>query len=220
MGAEVIRVFLVTENRLIQEALTRMLHNKGDIRVIGASGVSPQILAEASAALPDVLLSDTAIHALDTLAIIPELRKTLPALKVIMIGMENDSDMFLRAVRSGIAGYLLKEASIVEIAAAVRSVAQKEAVCPPCLLHALFETVQKGGNGARSMQIRSGLGLTRREQQLVQMISLGLTNKEIANQLNLSENTIKNHVHRILRKLGVNGRLGMVEACRVRELAA
>jgi DNA-binding NarL/FixJ family response regulator len=80
---------------------------------------------------------------------------------------------------------------------------------------ALFERVANQKTHPPSFAIRHNLGLTRREQQLVQMISRGLTNKEIASQLNLSEQTVKNHIHRMLRKLGATDRLGAVELCRV-----
>jgi DNA-binding NarL/FixJ family response regulator len=117
-------------------------------------------------------------------------------------------------VRDGIAGYVLKDASAMEVAAAVRSVANGEAVCPPSLCLALFERVANQNAQPASFVIRHNLGLTRREQQLVQLISGGLTNKEIATQLNLSEQTVKNHVHRMLRKLGATDRLSAVELCR------
>jgi len=103
----------------------------------------------------------------------------------------------------------------MEVAAAVRSVASDEAVCPPSLCLALFERVATQNTHPSNFVIRHNLGLTRREQQLVQMISHGLTNKEIASQLNLSEQTVKNHIHRILRKLGATDRLGAVELCRM-----
>ena len=102
----------------------------------------------------------------------------------------------------------------MEVAAAVRSVANDEAVCPPGLCLTLFERVANQNTQPASFVVRHSLGLTRREQQLVQMISRGLTNKEIASQLNLSEQTVKNHIHRMLRKVGATNRLGAVELCR------
>jgi DNA-binding NarL/FixJ family response regulator len=134
---------------------------------------------------------------------------------VVMVGMEANRETFLRAVRDGVVGYVLKDASAVEVAAAVRSVAGDEAVCPPTLCLNLFQYVATQRAQAPSFHIKHSLGLTRREQQLVQMISRGLTNKEIASQLNLSEQTVKNHIHRMLRKLGASDRLAAVELCRM-----
>jgi DNA-binding NarL/FixJ family response regulator len=123
-------------------------------------------------------------------------------------------------VREGIVGYILKDASAMEVASSVRAVATGEAVCPPALSLALFEQVAKQSNQPNHFSIRHNLGLTRREQQLVRMISHGLTNKEIASQLNLSEQTVKNHIHRMLRKLGASDRLNAVELCRLPDVVA
>ena len=211
---ESVQVFILAENRLLREALTRILGKKNDIRVVGASAFSPDVVEQISSAAPDVLLSDSAAVALSDLRVVSEVRSAIPGLKVVMIGMDADREVFLRAVRDGIVGFVLKDASAMEVATAVRSVANNEAVCPPGLCLALFESVASRNNAA-SFVIRHNLGLTRREQQLVQMISHGLTNKEIASQLNLSEQTVKNHIHRMLRKLGATDRLGAVEICRM-----
>jgi DNA-binding NarL/FixJ family response regulator len=215
--SENVQVFILAENRLLREALARILSKKSDIRVVGASAFSPDVVAQISSAGPDVLLSDSAAVALSDLRLISEVRAAIPGLKVVMIGMDAEADIFLRAVRDGIVGFVLKDASAMEVAAAVRSVANHEAVCPPSLCMALFERVASQNQNAHSASfvIRHNLGLTRREQQLVQMISHGLTNKEIASQLNLSEQTVKNHIHRMLRKLGAADRLGAVELCRM-----
>jgi two-component system response regulator DevR len=105
---------------------------------------------------------------------------------------------------------VLKDASSKEVTEAVRAVARGVAVCPGELCLTLFQYVCSGV----SFQAGRRLGLTRREQQLVAMIGRGLTNKEIASQLNLSEHTVKNQVHRMLQKVGVNRRLAIVELCR------
>ena len=213
-AVESVQVFILAENRLLREALARILGKKNDIRVVGASAFSPDVVEQISRAAPDVLLSDSTAVALSDLRLVSEVRAAIPGLKVVMIGMDADREIFLRAVRDGIVGFVLKDASAMEVATAVRSVANNEAVCPPGLCLALFESVASRNNAA-SFVIRHNLGLTRREQQLVQMISHGLTNKEIASQLNLSEQTVKNHIHRMLRKLGATDRLGAVEICRM-----
>lgn len=210
-----VQVFILAENRLLREALTRILSKKNDIEVVGASPFSSDVVGQISGVAPDVLLSDSAAVALSDLRLVAEVRAALPGIKVVMIGMDADKETFLRAVRDGIVGFILKDASAMEVAAAVRSVANDEAVCPPSLCLALFERVANHNPPPSSFVIRHNLGLTRREQQLVQMISRGLTNKEIASQLNLSEQTVKNHIHRMLRKLGATDRLGAVEICRM-----
>jgi DNA-binding NarL/FixJ family response regulator len=214
MAQDHIGVYLLAGNRLLREALAKLLQKRGDICLLGSTGLSSQIVEQIAAVGPDVLLCDLPIDALAKLPITREIRKAVPGIKIVMIGMDEDEQVFLCAVLDGVVGYLLKEASASEIADAVRAVANDNAVCPPSLCRTLFTYVSSSETSqAPRLPIRHDLGLTRRELQLVQMIAQGLTNKEIAARLNLSENTIKNHVHRMLRKLGARDRLGMVEAC-------
>jgi DNA-binding NarL/FixJ family response regulator len=211
---QVIGVFILAENRLLREALARLLGKKNSIRVVDACSFSPQVVRQVAEASPDVLLSDSSALASPDLRVISEVRAALPGLKVVMIGMEADPQVFLHAVREGIAGYVLKDASAMEVASAVRAVADGHAVCPPTLCMALFEFVAAERSQPFNFRLKHDLGLTRREQQLIQMIDRGLTNKEIATQLNLSEQTIKNHVHRMLRKLGAPDRSAAADLCR------
>jgi DNA-binding NarL/FixJ family response regulator len=217
---EVIRVFILAENRLLREALTLLLGKKSNICVVDARAMSPQTVSQVCEASPDILLSDSSALASPDLQVLAEVRAALPGLKVITIGMEEDRNTFLQAIREGVAGYVLKDASAIELAAAVRAVAEGRAVCPPNLCMALFEFVAEDRSQLFGFRLGHDLGLTRREQQLVQMIDRGLTNKEIAAQLGLSEQTVKNHVHRMLRKLGAPDRLAAAELCRPsREMA-
>jgi two-component system NarL family response regulator len=213
VAPEPVEVFILADNRLMREALARILNKKNDIQVVAAAAFSPDIVQQIEQLAPDVVLSDSAAVMLSELRLISEIRTALPGCKVVMIGMEADQVSFLRAVRDGIVGYVLKDASAMEVAAAVRAVANGEAVCPPRLCLALFEELASQNTQAGRLLANHDLGLTRREQQLVHMISHGLTNKEIAAQLNLSEQTVKNHIHRMLRKLGASDRMAAVEIC-------
>jgi two-component system, NarL family, response regulator DevR len=215
-----ISVYLLAENRLLREALARILSKKSDIQVTGSSPFSCEAVEAIVAASPDVLLFDCMPFTSCDVSVIPDLRKTMPALKVVMIGMECDRELFLRYVREGAVGYVLKDASALEVAAAVRAVMEGEAVCPPSLCLDLFDYVCQQSRLLPNFRVKQQLGLTRREQQLVEMIGRGLTNKEIAQQLNVAEQTIKNHVHRMLRKVGVNDRLAVVDLCRTQGLVA
>ncbi len=208
-------VFLLAENRLLREALTRILAKKSDIEIVGAVAFAPETLEAIVAASPRVLLFDP-VDLRSGLAFLRMLREAVPGLRVIMIGMEESSELLISAVRQGVAGYMLMEASASEIVAAVRFVVNGGAVCPPELCRALFTQVAAQAPAVPSFEIQNELGLTRREQQLVEMVGRGFTNKEIASELNLSEQTVKNHVHRVLRKVGVRNRLQAVEACRSR----
>jgi two-component system, NarL family, response regulator DevR len=135
-----------------------------------------------------------------------------------MIGMDADEQSFLHSVQEGALGYLVKDASAAEIASAVRTVANGEAVCPAQLCTSLFRYVARQRKQVPSFHVKVSLGLTNREQQLVLLIGRGMTNKEIASQLCLAEQTVRNHVHRMLRKVGANDRLAVVEMCRMHGL--
>ena len=119
-----------------------------------------------------------------------------------MVDMDPDERTFLRAVGEGVVGYVLKDASATEVADTIRAVFAGEAVCPPALSMTLFNVVQR----RLSLPTPSRV-LSRREQELVALLRERLTNKEIAARLNLSEQTVKNHVHRMMRKIGAPDRL-------------
>ncbi|HTW24585.1 MAG TPA: response regulator transcription factor [Candidatus Baltobacteraceae bacterium] len=120
--------------------------------------------------------------------------------------MQDDTKHFLKAVSYGALGYVLQEASAVDVVAAIRGVAHGEAMCPARLARVLFDYVASHRNTAHAGRVRKQFQLTRREQQLIPLVGRGLTNKEIAAELSVSEQTVKSHIHRILRKIGVEDR--------------
>jgi DNA-binding NarL/FixJ family response regulator len=219
LGTARIKVFLLAENRLLREALARVFAKKPDITVAGACAFTPLVVEQITAAGPDLLLLDSFTTALSHLEFIREIQRCVPGLKVVMIGMDADENAFVRAVREGAVGYVLKDASALEVVASVRSVANGEAVCPPQLSLALFRCVAQQVSHVPNLWVKKSLGFTVREQQLVSLIGRGLTNKKIAAQLQLSEQTVRNHVHRMLRKVGASDRLAVVELCRQQGLA-
>ena len=210
MSSESIHIFLITQNRLLGEGLTKVIGERGNIHVLGAAAFSGETMGRIAAERPDVLLVDSMVDVASGLEIIPEVRRHVPDSKVVLIGMSPDRELFLNAVQEGVVGYVLTDASSKDVVDAVLAVARGMAVCPPEFYITLFHVISTGVSFHRGGR----LGLTRREQQLVAMIGRGLTNKEIASELNLSEHTIKNQVHRMLRKVGVNRRLAIVELCR------
>jgi DNA-binding NarL/FixJ family response regulator len=131
--------------------------------------------------------------------------------KSLLIAMADDRSSFLTAIRRGARGYVLQNASAADVVAAVRSVAEGHAVCPPHYTEVLFDYVATQTTELPNGQKHAQWGLTRREQQLIPLIGRGLSNKEIANHFNISEQTVKNHIHRILRKVGVMDRLSIYE---------
>jgi len=221
MGLQKIaEVFLLAENRLLREALTRLLSKKSDIRVVGANSYSASVHDEIVATRPNIIVLDSGGLASSKAPLISALLAAISGLRVVMVDMDPDENTFLRAVREGVVGYVLKNASAMELAGTIRAVAMGEAVCPPSLSMVLFRTVARGLNAPPSFSWGAELGLSRREQQMVELLRERLTNKEIAARLNLSEQTVKNHVHNILRKVGVPNRLTVVERCELDRVRA
>lgn len=212
-----IKVFLLAQNRLLLEALTRILQKKPEFDIIHAIACAPETVGMVSCSGCDVLIVDSSVVDVYGFQTVREALEASPCLKALMIGMEADEDLFLKAVSAGVAGYVLKEASAMDVVSAIRAVAREEAVCPPRLCLSLFRHVARAYIGLPNIRVKSQLGLTRRQQQLVPLLAQGLTNKEIATQLNLSEQTVKNHIHRMLQKVGAGDRLSVVEMVKVNQ---
>jgi len=206
------QVFLLVENRLVRETLVRFLQKQSDLRVVG-QGCLPEALDEIFDSQCDIVVLD-GLRTASLLGCHLLGRLQAPGtLGVVLIDMQDDEGQFLTAVRSGVSGYLLSDASASEVVSAVRAVARGEAVCPPRLCLTLFRFVARTAREAPT-HIKPGTmhGLTIRQQQLISLVARGLTNKEIASQLNLSEFTIKNHLHRIMKQVEAESRHAMVRA--------
>jgi DNA-binding NarL/FixJ family response regulator len=207
-------VFLLCENRLLREALLRILGKRNDLSMVGACGYSSSAMNEVVASQPRVVVLDSVRLALGPALLLRLINQSLPNARTVMIGMESREEDFLNAVREGVAGYVLREASAAEVSNALHAVAVGESICPPCFMAKLFQ------HAAQHLALRQNLWalnpsrLSRREQQLLTLLCAGLTNKEIANQLHLSEHTVKNHVHRILRKTGTTDRVELIDLYR------
>jgi len=208
-----IRVFLLIENRLLREALTRLLRKRGDILIVGRGNqdeITPQVLLDTDSAvltldfadarwLPSRFFSDYPHH-------------LSRHFKALLVGMECDQRQFLNAVRAGASGYMLKDASAGEVVAAIRAIVRGEAICPPRLCGVLFHMVSQMPELNAPEPACAPPVLTLRQRQLVGLVAKGLTNKEIASYLNLSEFTVRNHIHRILKQADVRTRREAVQA--------
>ncbi len=201
-----IRVLVAAENRLLREALARALRKDNSIRVVSTIDFASETVKQIAQAKPDVLIIDPTGADFSIVKLVADAIGEVPDLKVILSGMEVDHLAFLRSVQAGIAGYLLKDASANDVVAAVHSTARGEAICPPELCLALFNWVARQEMPICSPDGNQQIRLTRREAQMLHIVIRGLSDKEIAMHLNLSEQTVKNHVHRLLHKLGTANR--------------
>ena len=208
-----IRVLLLIYNRLLREALVRLFRKKPDFDVVEQASATDERPMGIFKNVCDVLLIDSFVPG-----------RLPPCLagpgggradfKVVVIGMDADEEQFIDAVRFGVSGYLLQDASASDVVNAVRAVGRGEAVCPPQLCSALFRFVAQTPKEKPLSDSPSKPDLTFRQQQLVTLVAKGLTNKEIASHLNLSEFTVRNHIHRILKQVDAGSRSEAVEAIR------
>ena len=137
-----------------------------------------------------------------------------PGLKVLLLGTAERNEDLLVYVRGGVNGFLEVGATATEIVEGVRALGRGEAVCSGAQCALLFRYFEQEAEAFPSAALHRDLGLTRREQQLIPLLTQGLTNKEIANHFSLSEQTVKNHLCRMKRKIGAHGRLEIVDVCR------
>jgi len=212
--ARTARLFLIIENRMLREAMTALFLKQPDFTLVNSVRYSESVCGLVASSNCEVLLADQASATVFPANFISDLLVLSAGKRVILFGMENDPALFLQAVRSGVSGYLLGEASAEETIAAVRRVVAGEAVSPPNLCHHLFQFVARTtreGAMVLNQQLCYRLGLTARQQQLIALLARGFSNKEIAESMSLSEFTVKNHVHRIMRRLNAQSRYAAVQ---------
>lgn len=215
-SAGIINVYLVAEHRLFRQMLVRRFEKRTDLRVVGEGSRSESTGEKISASQCNVLLLDSLGTSFNT-DLCTDILRNSPQVKLLFFGMEDDPQDFLAAVRSSASGYVLKDASAGELIAAIRDVAEGKAVCPSKLCMTLFKVI-----ASEAREKRNGVGqmvagtsrLTHRQRQLVGLVATGLTNKEIAAKLNLSEFTIKSHLRRLMRQVDAGSRHDIVSLIR------
>lgn len=216
------KVYLIAQNRLLRETLVRLFQKRSGISVVGEgrySDLNSQDIAKTDC---DLVLLDS-LSTPESISLVEELGAHAPQAKIILFGMDEDKDCFLKALRLGIRGYLLKDASSAEVVSAVQGIMRGEAVCPPRLCAVLFEFVSRElrrGSTMSDLKTASGLGLTYRQRELMRLVAAGLTNKEIAASLNLSEFTVRNHISRVMKQVEADNRHEAVEVIRASNLLA
>lgn len=211
-----INVYLLAENRLLRDTLARLLRKRAEIDVVGVSRSSETVKDEIFASRCDVVLTDSFENEACA-SFLGDCLDQDSGIKVLLFGMNDDIEVFLKSVYLGICGYLLKEASAAEIVSAVRAAVRGEATCPPSLCMALIQYLsRKKYEKTESVeaQLANQKALTPRQLQLVRLVAEGLTNKEIAANLNLSQFTVKNHLRRVMRQVEAVSRHDAVDVLR------
>jgi DNA-binding NarL/FixJ family response regulator len=200
--ADTIHVMLADDHAVVREGLRVFLELQEGIEVVGEAADGEEALAMAQRLRPHVILMDLVMPRLDGVAAMRELRRWLPDTRVIALTSFLDDERLLPAIQAGAAGYLLKDVEPSELARAVRAAKAGEAMLDPAAAARLVDAVAQGATPAPATRER----LTRREQEVLELIAGGRSNKRIAFELGISEKTVKAHVGRVLAKLGVSDR--------------
>lgn len=193
-------VLLVDDHPVVREGLRGMIDAEPDLTVVGEAGSGTEAVSMAQSLCPDVILMDLRMPDVDGVTATERILATSPDIRIVVVTTyESDSDI-LRAVEAGAAGYLLKDATRAELAAAVRDAADGKTVLAPSVADRLVRFVRRPPPAS----------LSSREVDVLALVSEGLTNADIGRRLHISEATVKTHLLRAFNKLGVSDRTAAV----------
>ncbi|HEX2738136.1 MAG TPA: response regulator transcription factor [Acidimicrobiia bacterium] len=209
-GSRPIRVVIVDDHALFRRGLDLVLSEEPDIEIVGEAGDGVEAVTRTQELLPDIVLMDVRMPRATGIDAARAIRDTLPDTKVIMLTVSEDEDDLYEAVKAGANGYLLKEVAIEEVADAVRSVARGHSLISPSMASKLLSEFNVLARRAEERQRVMSPRLTDRELEVLKLVAKGLSNREIASELFIAENTVKNHVRNILEKLHLHSRMEAV----------
>ena len=205
-----VRVLIVDDHALFRRGLQMVLEDEPDIDVVGEASDGSEAVKTAEETTPDVVLMDVRMPKRSGIEATRSIKDILPSTKILMLTISDEEADLYEAIKAGASGYLLKEISIDEVANAVRQVNQGQSLISPTMASKLlteFATMVKRRDERVQMP---GPRLTDRELQVLKLVAKGLNNKDIGDDLFISENTVKNHVRNILEKLHLHSRMEAV----------
>lgn len=196
-----INIMIVDDHSMIREGLKQLLELDGDMRVVEEASDGVECLEKIDTAKPDVLLLDINMPRMNGLEVLAKLKEMKIKTKVLVLTVHNEIDYLLKAVEIGINGYLLKDSESSELKKAIVSVVNGENYIQPSLIPSLNAKMIQRDNDKDKIE-----DLTRRELEVLKLLATGNYNKEIAEELGISERTVKNHVSNIFKKIEVTDR--------------
>ncbi|MEV4451636.1 MULTISPECIES: response regulator [Streptomyces] len=201
-----IRVFLLDDHEVVRRGLTDLLDAEPDISVVGDAGSVEHALVRGPALRPDVAVLDVRLPDGDGISVCRELRSQMPELACLMLTSFDDEEALLDAIMAGASGYVLKQIKGSDLVSAVRTVASGQSMLDPTTTARLMRSLRADPTESPTLAPELA-GLSPRERDILALIGDGLTNREIGKKLYLSEKTVKNHISRLLAKLGVQRRV-------------
>jgi DNA-binding NarL/FixJ family response regulator len=198
-----VRVLVVDDQRLVRESIASLVDLQPGIAVVGTAGDGREAVNLALELAPDVVLMDVRMPTMDGIDALAELRRRLPDCRVVMLTTFDDEEYVVRALRAGATGYLLKDLPARELADAVRLAHAGVGQFDPAAAARLAAALDQRSTPAPAT---AGSGLTSREVEVLRLVATGATNREIGERLFLSEGTVKNHISRVLGRLGLRDR--------------
>ncbi|MBI2860532.1 MAG: response regulator transcription factor [Chloroflexi bacterium] len=196
-----IKVILADENEIFREGLARLLEDQDEIEVVSLCSNGKQVIDRVRETRPDVVLMDSSMPERDSIDITGEIRKSLPEVKVAMFTHSEDHDRFCAAIESGAAGYLSKDMKVNDLVKSIDLIEKGQVVVSPPLAAKLGRVAS-----LRTETDAARTSLSERELEVLKLVARGDTNREIAGELFLAENTVRVHVKNILEKLGLRNR--------------
>ena len=207
---EPIRVLLVDDHALFRRGLQATLDLDPDIEVVGECGDGSEAVAKAVETLPDVVLMDVRMPRRGGIDACTLVKAAVPSAKILMLTVSDDEGDLYDAIKAGASGYLLKDLPVDDVASSIRAVYTGQSLLSPSLASKLlteFAAMVKRSDPTQSVPTPR---LTAREMQVLRLIARGMNNRDIAGELFISENTVKNHVRNILEKLQLHSRMEAV----------
>jgi two-component system, NarL family, response regulator DevR len=201
-----IRVFLLDDHEVVRRGVHDLLNDEPDITVVGEAATAEQALVRVPALRPDVAVLDVRLPDGDGVQVCRELRSRMPELACLMLTSFDDEEALLDSIMAGASGYVLKQIQGSDLVSAVRTVAAGQSLLDASAAGRLMARL-RAGDEKKEEQPDELPGLTDREREILALIGEGLTNRQIGQRLYLAEKTVKNHISRLLAKLGVERRI-------------
>ena len=210
MAGETIRVLVADDHELFRRGLRQVLEDEDDIKVVAEAGDGEEAVELSREHMPDVVVMDVRMPIRSGIEATRAVKQDLPHCKILMLTISDEEDDLYQAIKSGANGYLLKEISIDEIGNAVRSVHGGQSLISPSMASKLLTEFASMIKKTDDRQQVPTPRLTDREMEVLKLVAKGMNNRDIAKQLFISENTVKNHIRNILEKLQLHSRMEAV----------